>query len=532
MWPVHTWLPDAHVEAPTGGSVILAAIMLKMGGYGFLRFSLPITPDASRELDWLVIALSLIAVVYIGFVALVQQDMKKLIAYSSIAHMGFVTLGAFVVYDIVRNTGGHPGRRHGHRRRDGADDVARPDLRRAVPVRRCAVRPRAQPRDQRLRRRRSTRCRCSPRFMVLFALANSGLPGTSGFVGEFLVIIASFKANFWYAVLAAVTLILGACLHAVAGEARDVRRRLPIAHVARAAGSQWPRVHRARRARRRGAACSGVWPAPLLKIMQPTIQHLVTQAIATKLGKFDAHASTPQSGYAPAIAEIYLVAAICVILLVDVFVGEQPPRPDRDADPGGPRARGGAHRARTARSQPPHGAVRRHYVADSTRAYVLKLVGFLVVAVALLYSRTYLANRDILRGEYYVLALTALLGIFVLISANSLITVYLGVELLALSVYAMVAFDRDSGDRGRVGHEVLRAGRDRLRDAAVRHVDDLRADRARSTSRRSPCALQEPPVHPGSCSGSRSSWSASPSSSAPCRSTCGCRTCTRARRPA
>src|SRR5215475_8513482 len=105
MWPVHTWLPDAHVEAPTGGSVILAAIMLKMGGYGFLRFSLPVAPDASRELDLLVIALSLIAVVYIGYVALVQPDMKKLIAYSSIAHMGFVTLGAFVMYEIVRNTG-------------------------------------------------------------------------------------------------------------------------------------------------------------------------------------------------------------------------------------------------------------------------------------------------------------------------------------------------------------------------------------------------------------------------------------------
>ena len=163
MWPVHTWLPDAHVEAPTGGSVILAAIMLKMGGYGFLRFSLPIAPDASRELDWLIIALSLIAVVYIGFVALVQQDMKKLIAYSSIAHMGFVTLGAFAGYQILRATGEIDGRGDGPRRRDGADDLARADLGRAVLLHRRAVRPRAQPRRSRTTAASSTRCRSSRR---------------------------------------------------------------------------------------------------------------------------------------------------------------------------------------------------------------------------------------------------------------------------------------------------------------------------------------------------------------------------------
>src|ERR1041384_5710242 len=209
MWPVHTWLPDAHVEAPTGGSVILAAIMLKMGGYGFLRFSLPIAPDASRELDMLVISLSLIAVVYIGFVALVQQDMKKLIAYSSIAHMGFVTLGAFIVYQIVRTTGGLQGARMGL---DGAmvqmisHGLVSGALFLCVGVLYDRVHSR-QISDY------GGVINTMPVFAalaVLFALANSGLPGTSGFVGEFLVIIAAFHANPWYAFIAATTLVLGA----------------------------------------------------------------------------------------------------------------------------------------------------------------------------------------------------------------------------------------------------------------------------------------------------------------------------------
>ena len=223
MWPVHTWLPDAHVEAPTGGSVVLAAIMLKMGGYGFLRFSLPIAPDASRELDWLIIALSLIAVVYIGFVALAQRDMKKLIAYSSIAHMGFVTLGMFIGFQIVAHTGRTTGIELGL---DGAvvqmlsHGLVSGALFLCVGVMYDRVHSREISAYGGV-------VNTMPRFaafMMLFALANSGVPGTSGFVGEFLVILASFKANVWYAFLAGTTLVLGAAYTLVVGEAGDLRR--------------------------------------------------------------------------------------------------------------------------------------------------------------------------------------------------------------------------------------------------------------------------------------------------------------------
>src|SRR6185503_9458781 len=206
MVPVHTWLPDAHVEAPTGGSVVLAAIMLKMGGYGFLRFSLPITPDASREFDWLIILLSLIAVVYIGFVALVQTDMKKLIAYSSIAHMGFVTLGAFLTYDIVAATGKLQGATMGL---SGAmvQMISHGLISGALFLCVGVMYDRVHSREISAYGGVVNTMPKFAAFMVLFALANSGLPGTSGFVGEFLVILASFNANFWYAFLAAVTLI-------------------------------------------------------------------------------------------------------------------------------------------------------------------------------------------------------------------------------------------------------------------------------------------------------------------------------------
>jgi NADH-quinone oxidoreductase subunit M len=280
MWPVHTWLPDAHVEAPTGGSVILAAIMLKMGGYGFLRFSLPITPDASRELDLLIISLSLIAVIYIGFVALVQQDMKKLIAYSSIAHMGFVTLGAFVVYEIARNTGSLKGAGMGL---DGAmvQMVSHGLISGALFLCVGVLYDRLHSRQIADYGGVVNTMPIFAAFMVLFGLANAGLPGTSGFIGEFLVIIASFRASFWYSALAAVTLVLGAAYtlwlvkRVVFGPVTSPR----VAALQDVNGREFLVLG----ALAVAVLLVGVWPAPLLKVMQPSIHHLLTQAVATKL---------------------------------------------------------------------------------------------------------------------------------------------------------------------------------------------------------------------------------------------------------
>ena len=280
MWPVHTWLPDAHVEAPTGGSVILAAIMLKMGGYGFLRFSLPIAPDASRELDWLVITLSLVAVAYIGFVALAQRDMKKLIAYSSIAHMGFVTLGAFVAYDILQRTGATTGAAMGL---DGAmvQMVSHGLVSGALFLCVGVLYDRLHTRDISAYGGVVNTMPKFAFFAVLFAMANAGLPGTSGFVGEFLVIVAAFKANFWYAFVAALTLILGAAYtlwlvkRVIWGDVgndgvaslKDLNgREFTVLAVLAAA-----------------VLALGVWPAPLLDVMRPTIAFLVEQLMASKL---------------------------------------------------------------------------------------------------------------------------------------------------------------------------------------------------------------------------------------------------------
>jgi NADH-quinone oxidoreductase subunit M len=280
MWPVHTWLPDAHVEAPTGGSVVLAAIMLKMGGYGFLRFSLPITPDASAALDWLVILVSLVAVVYIGLVALVQSDMKKLIAYSSIAHMGFVTLGSFLVFDIVQNTGSSQGAALGM---EGAlvQMISHGFISGALFLCVGIMYDRLHSREIKDYGGVAHTMPVFAAFMVFFAMANAGLPGTSGFVGEFMVILSSFKANFWYAFLAATTLILGAAYtlwmvkrvifgkvvhESVQGlsdvSARELSFLIPLALL---------------------TLLVGLWPAPLVEVMHESVTHLLEQAVASKL---------------------------------------------------------------------------------------------------------------------------------------------------------------------------------------------------------------------------------------------------------
>jgi NADH-quinone oxidoreductase subunit M len=280
MWPVHTWLPDAHVEAPTGGSVVLAAIMLKIGGYGFLRFSLPITPDASMALDWLLITMSLIAVVYIGFVALVQQDMKKLIAYSSIAHMGFVTLGIFIVFMIYNSTGDWQGAGLGI---EGAmvQMISHGFISAAMFLCVGVLYDRMHSRQIADYGGVANTMPWFAGFFVLFAMANTGLPGTSGFVGEFMVILASFKANFWIAFLAATTLILAA------GYTLWLVKRVLFGEIANDNVAKLEDINR-REFLVLGILAFvvlllGVWPAPLLEVMHATVDNLIQHIAVSKL---------------------------------------------------------------------------------------------------------------------------------------------------------------------------------------------------------------------------------------------------------
>lgn len=268
MWPVHTWLPDAHVEAPTGGSVVLAAILLKLGGYGFLRFSMPITPDASIYLAEMMILLSLVAVVYIGLVALMQQDMKKLIAYSSVSHMGFVTLGFFLLNDI--GVEGAMIQMISHGFISGAMFLCVGVLYDRLHSRQIADYGGVV-----------NKMPIFAAFFMLFAMANAGLPGTSGFVGEFMVIMGAIEVNFWYAFFAAMTLILGAAytlwmykrviFGAVANSnvegLEDISKREFMLLAILAIAVLW----------------LGVYPFPLTEIMHATVDNLLEHMTHSKL---------------------------------------------------------------------------------------------------------------------------------------------------------------------------------------------------------------------------------------------------------
>jgi NADH-quinone oxidoreductase subunit M len=280
MFPVHTWLPDAHVEAPTGGSVILAAILLKMGGYGFIRFSLPIAPDASQELAWLMITLSLIAVIYIGFVALVQADMKKLIAYSSIAHMGFVTLGFFVIFGAAGAAPANDGARmalQGGMMQMLSHGLISGALFLCVGVLYDRVHSREISSYGGV-------INTMPKFaalMVLFGLANAGLPGTSGFVGEFFVILGTFHADPWLAFLAATTLITGAA-YTLWMIKRVVFGEVANSHVA-ALTDVSPREFWMLMVLAVAVLVVGIWPAPIVDRMDASIGQLLMHVGQPKL---------------------------------------------------------------------------------------------------------------------------------------------------------------------------------------------------------------------------------------------------------
>ncbi len=282
MFPLHTWLPDAHTEAPTGGSVILAALMLKLGGYGFLRFSLPIVPDASQYFAWPMIVLSLIAIVYIGLVAMSQTDMKRLIAYSSVAHMGFVTLGTFLIYVLIAKSGviqdstaytsmeGGMVQMISHGFSSGALFLAFGmiyDRMHTRKIKDFGGITKSMP--------------ILASFFMLYAMSNVGLPGTSGFVGEFMVILSAFKAHFWVSFLAGLSLIIGAAytlwmykrvffgpvVHDEVAKLKDVNGIEITVLILLAAAILF----------------IGLWPQPLLEIFHSSVGHLLDLSLQSKL---------------------------------------------------------------------------------------------------------------------------------------------------------------------------------------------------------------------------------------------------------
>lgn len=268
MFPVHTWLPDVHVEAPTGGSAVLAAIMLKLGAYGFLRFSLPITPDASHEMAGFIITLSLIAVIYVGLVALVQKDMKKLVAYSSIAHMGFVTLGFFMFNDMSVQGGIVQMISHGFV--SGAMFLCIGVLYDRMHSRQIADYGGVVNRMPRF-----------AAYFVLFSMANAGLPATSGFVGEFMVILGSVQYNFWIGVLAATALILGAA-YSLWMVKRVVFGAVANEHVAELADLN-RREFFMLAVLAIAVLYMGLYPAPFTDTMQTSVADLLKHASVSKL---------------------------------------------------------------------------------------------------------------------------------------------------------------------------------------------------------------------------------------------------------
>jgi len=268
MWPVHTWLPDVHVEAPTGGSAVLAAIMLKLGAYGFLRFSLPITPDASHEWAWLIIALSVIAVVYVGLVAIVQQDMKKLVAYSSVAHMGFVTLG-FFMFSPLGISGGI------------VQMIAHGFVSTAMFLCIGVLYDRVHSREIASYGGVVNTMPKFAAFSMLFAMANCGLPGTAGFVGEWMVILAAVQFNFWIGLAAASALIFGAAY------TLWMIKRVYLGPVVNEDVRQLSDINAREFAMLSVLAVAvmvmGLYPKPFTDVMNASVDQLIQQASVSKL---------------------------------------------------------------------------------------------------------------------------------------------------------------------------------------------------------------------------------------------------------